>query len=245
VTVIVVATDDFEVYHDVVAELRRRGSQFTTVSAGAALPEAADAVIVGPGEEHDADVPVVEAEPDAPRRGVDDAMAALRTSEGRTVIGVDPGPNPGIAVLVDDLTVAVFHVPIDDAAATIDGEIDRGTDALVRIGDGARLHGARILEGLDDAVTVELVDETGTTPHLGAGGRGMGDVLAAVNIARRTGQEIEGRSIEPTDGELQLIKNRSRERSPENRTITEGLARMVATGRLTLDEAIAEHSNGS
>ncbi len=85
------------------------------------------------------------------------------------------------------------------------------------------------------------MDETGTTPYLGRGARGMDDVLAAVNIARLEGEVVHERSFEPTAGELDVIKQRSRERSEENRTITEALARRVATGDLTLDEALERH----
>lgn len=237
---IVVATENFEVYHEVVAALRRRGTEFTTIRADTDLPSDASVVIVGPGESREAPVPVVQADPSDPRKAVDEALAALRTSDGRLVVGVDPGTNPGIAVLNGDLVVAAFQVPVEEAAGTIHRETEGVVDPLVRIGDGARLHGARILEDLGD-LPVELVDETGTSPHLGQGARGMGDVLAAVNIARRSGTPIEGRSIEPTEGEIQVIKSRSRERSAEDRTITEALARRVASGELTLDEAILEH----
>ena len=93
---------------------------------------------------------------------------------------------------------------------------------------------------LDD-VPVELVDETGTTPSLGAGARGMGDVLAAVNIARLEGERVDSREVDPTAGELQRIKTESRDRSDGDRTIDAGLARRVAAGELTLDEALSEH----
>ena len=239
--VIVVTTENFEVYHEVVAALRERGSAFTTVRVDAPLPSDAAVVIVGPGETRETDVPVVEATPDEPRTAVDEAMAALRGGEGVLVVGVDPGTNPGIVVMRDAFVIAAFQVPVAEAAAIIERELEGEPDPLVRLGDGARLHGARILEDLPDAVAVELVDETGTTPHLGAGARGMGDVLAAVNVATQTGTPIEGRSIEPTDGEIQVIKSRSRERSAAHQTITEALARRVARGDLTLDEAIAEH----
>jgi hypothetical protein len=243
--VIVVATENFEVYHEVVAALRSRGSDFTTIGADQPLPSDATVVIVGPEETRETDIPVVQAAPGDPRAAVDAAMAAQRESAGRRIVGVDPGTEPGIAVLAGDVVVAAFQVPIEDAAATILEEVEDATDPLIRLGDGARLHGARILEDLADDVPVELVDETGTTPHLGAGARGMGDVLAAVNIAQRTGPPIEGRSIEPTEGEIQVIKSRSRERAANHQTITDSLARRVANGELTLDEAIAEHRAGS
>jgi ribosomal 50S subunit-associated protein YjgA (DUF615 family) len=72
----------------------------------------------------------------------------------------------------------------------------------------------------------------------------MGDVLAAVNIARLDGERVDSRDIEPTKGEIQTIKNRSRERSEDDRTISELLARRVAAGDLTVEEALAEHREG-
>jgi len=237
--VIVVATADFEVYHEVVGALRARGADFTTVEPGDDLPPETDLVIAGPKDDLDVPVDVVVADPDDPRAAVDEAFSILRGS-GRTVVGIDPGPRPGIAVLSGDLVVAVFQVPVEDAADVVREEVAEAYDPLVRVGDGARLHGARIIEDLSD-VTVELVDETGTTPYLGRGARGMDDVLAAVNIARLEGEVIDGRTVEPTEGELDVIKQRSRERSDENRTITEALARKVAAGDMTIDEALERH----
>jgi hypothetical protein len=238
--VIVVATADFEVYHDVVAELRDRDLEFTTVEPGDPLPEGTS-VVVTAGDDIDVDVPVVEAAADGARRAVEAALVHVRGGEGRTVVGVDPGPQPGIAVLRGGTVVAAFHVPVEEAAAVVREEVaSDDDDAVVRIGDGARMAGARIIDALDD-VTVELVDETGTTPYLGSGARGMGDVLAAVNIALLSGEEIEGRTIEPTDGEIEVVQARSREASEENRTIPAALARRVAAGEMTLAEALERH----
>ncbi|MCH7660155.1 MAG: hypothetical protein IH933_06090, partial [Euryarchaeota archaeon] len=47
---IVVATEDFELYHGVVGELRERGVEFTTVEPGEELPERTRIRITGPGE---------------------------------------------------------------------------------------------------------------------------------------------------------------------------------------------------
>ncbi|WP_128476286.1 hypothetical protein [Halorussus pelagicus] len=248
---VVVATADFEVYHGVVNELRDRGVTFTTVEPGDSLPEGATVLIRAEGDDDsaeeiadaDAEVETVLADPDDPRRAVDEALARLRGGEGRTVVGIDPGTRPGIAVLSGDVVVAAFHVPLADVSETVRREVADAVDPVVRIGDGARLQGSQLVRELED-VAVELVDETGTTPYLGTGARGMGDVLAAVNIARLEGERVEGRDIEPTAGELQVIKNKSRERAADNREIDEELARRVAAGDLTLEEAMAEHRNG-
>jgi hypothetical protein len=255
--VIVVATEDFELYHDAVAELRDRNVSFTTIQPTEPLPAGTRVVITSQadslagvdagaadertsGDDDAPDVTVVRATGEEARRGVEEALASLRGSGGRTVIGVDPGERPGIAVLSGETVVAAFHVPLSDAVATIRREAADAVDPLVRIGDGARLQGATIVNDLDD-VPVELVDETGTTPYLGTGTRGMGDVLAAVNIARLDGERVDSRDVEPTEGELQVIKNRSRREGDANRAIDESLARRVASGELSIEEAVDEH----
>jgi len=240
--VIVVATADFELYHEVVDLLRDRGVAFTTIEPGDDLPDGASVVIAAPDDERveSAGVERVTATADDARRAVDQALSLLRGGEGRTVVGVDPGIRPGIAILSGETVVAAFQVPLSDAVETIRTEVADAVDPLVRIGDGARLQGARLVNDLDD-VTVELVDETGTTPYLGTGARGMGDVLAAVNIARLAGDRIDSREIDPTAGELQRIKDRSRQVSSDDRTIDDALARRVAAGDLTVAEALDEH----
>jgi hypothetical protein len=240
--VIVVATADFELYHEAVSLLRERGVTFTTVEPGGPLPDDTSVLITAPTD--DVAVPesvdLVAATADEARRAIDEALAVVRGGHGRTIVGVDPGPRPGVAVLSGTIVVAAFHVPLADAVDTIRREIEDAPDPLVRVGDGARLQGATIVNDLDD-VAVELIDETGTTPYLGSGARGMGDVLAAVNIARLPGEPVDSRDIEPTEGELRRIQERSRRESAGDRTIPTSLARRVATGDLSLGDALAEH----
>jgi hypothetical protein len=243
--VIVVVTEDFALYHAAVGELRERAATFTTAEPDEDLPERA-AVVLSAAEDHvsypDAGVEHVTTTAANAREGVEEALGLLRGDGDRTVVGVDPGERPGIAVLSGETVVTAYHVPLSNAVETIRSEVEDEPDALVRIGDGARLHGARLVNELEDVV-VELVDETGTTPSLGAGatGKGMADVLAAVNIARMDGERVETRDVEPTPGEIQRVQNRSRELSDGGRTIDSELARRVALGELELREALAEH----
>lgn len=237
---IVVATADFECYHDLVAELRDRAVEFSTVSPGDELPEGTRVVVtaaddpVPEGAEH------VVAAPDEARAAVERALSRFRDDDGRTVVGIDPGERPGVAVLAGDTVVAVFQVPLSDVAPTVHDAVCDAPDPIVRVGDGARRWSARLIDALSE-LPVELVDETGTTPSLGTGARGMGDVLAAVNIARRSGERVERREIEPTPGEIQRVKAESRRRSAGEVTIDEALARRVALGDVSLDDAIAAH----
>ncbi|QCJ46199.1 hypothetical protein [Haloprofundus sp. MHR1] len=243
---IVVATEDFELYHEAVSALRERGVTFTTVRPGEELPGATNVLVTASDDavgELPAEVTHIRTTADDVRKAVEEALAVLRGGDRRTVIGVDPGTRPGIAVLSGEMVVAAFQVPLSEAVEAIRREADDAVDPLVRVGDGARLQSAQIVNDLED-VPVELVDETGTTPYLGSGARGMGDVLAAVNIAHLEGERVDSREIEPTAGELQIIKDRSREQSPENRSIDESLARRVAAGELSVEEALEEHRTG-
>lgn len=239
---LVVATDDFEVYHDVVGELQERDLSFTTVDPGASVPAATTAVIVGPDDPHPSTeaATVVTATPGQGRQAVESALAAAADQDGPRIIGVDPGARPGIAVLVGTTVVAAFQVPIGQAPNLIREELADATDPLVRIGDGARLHRIQLLEALAD-VPVEVVDETGTTPSLGTGASGSADILAAVNIARRAGRVVDPDRPEPTAGELTAIKEKSRRQSPTDRELPDDLARKVALGELTLSQALSRH----
>lgn len=241
---VVVATTDFEIYHDVVNELHDRGIQFTTIQPADHIPVGASVVITGPTDpvEPPDGIPQLVAARDDPRKTVERAVT-IHTEPRRRIVGIDPGDRPGIAVLAGPDIVATYQVPLADAPDIVREAIADAPDPVVRIGDGARLQGTRLIDELED-VTVELVDETASTPHLGTGTHGMGDVLAAVNIARRAGDPIQARDIEPTPGEIQVIQSESRKQAPDNRTISAALARRVATGDLTLAEALEEHRTG-
>lgn len=75
---IVVATENFELYHEVVTELRPRGAAFTTVEPGDAIPDDAGVLLAGVDDDVDAEMPVVRADPDAPRPAVEEALEEHR-----------------------------------------------------------------------------------------------------------------------------------------------------------------------
>lgn len=244
--VIVVATEDFELVHDLIDTLEARDVAFTISEPGAQLPPEATVVISGPDDDIDTvgAIKRIEATPETVRSAVESALSVRRANKGRVVVGVDPGEYPGIAVLEGKTVVAAFQVPLSEAATLIREELAGESDAIVRIGDGARLQGAKLIDQLPEC-TVELVDEVGTTPTVGRGVTGSADVLAAVNIALREGETVTSRDIEPTKGELEQIKERSRDQSADNRAISTPLARQVARGDLTLREALDEHRKQS
>ncbi len=89
-----------------------------------------------------------------------------------------------------------------------------------------------------------MVDETGTTPRLGRGvhGQVISDIIAAINIAKIKGKSVGKQFIEPSQGEVRVVQEHSREYSNGRSTIPRLLARAVAKGEMTLDEAVELHN---
>ncbi|HEY9207082.1 MAG TPA: hypothetical protein VIO58_14305 [Candidatus Methanoperedens sp.] len=144
-------------------------------------------------------------------------------------------------------TLSVHHVSVGEVCPLIKRIIRdyRDKNILVRIGHGARLIRSRLINDiLDMGLDVEMVDETGTTPRLGKGvhGQVVSDIIAAINIARIRGKNVGKQFIEPSHGEVRVIQEHSREYSNGRTTIPRLLARAVAKGELTLDEAVERHN---
>lgn len=179
---------------------------------------------------------------------VDRALAAL-TGTVRTdvlVIGIDPGRRPGIAVLSGKTVVAVFQVNVGEVEPLLEkiAREYKAKSVLVRIGHGARLVTTQLINVLLQAgFKVELVDESGTTPHIGKDihTSTVRDIIAAINIANIKGVPVGKQDIEPSRGEIRVIQETSRSVSEGRSTIPRYLARQVAKGELTLDEAMEVH----
>ncbi len=187
---------------------------------------------------------------DKPQSTLDRAFSLLHKENiDRIIIGIDPGKYPGIAVLGNNKTLSVHHVSAGEVSPLIKRIMREYKDKkiLVRIGHGARLIRSRLInEILDMGLPVEMVDETGTTPHLGKGVRGqvVSDIIAAINIAKIQGKSVGKQFIEPSQGEVRVIQEHSRAYSNGRSTIPRLLARAVAKGELTLDEAVEMHNVG-
>ncbi len=184
-----------------------------------------------------------------PQAAVDRAYSLMHAQElDDIIIGIDPGKYPGIAVLGNGKTISVHHVSAGEVCPLIKRilrEFD-GKNILVRIGHGARLIRCRIVNDLLDlGLHVEMVDETGTTPRLGKGvhGQVISDIIAAINIARIKGKRAGKQFIEPSQGEVRVVQENSREHSNGRSTIPRLLARAVAKGEMTLEEAVERHNS--
>lgn len=234
-----VLTEDFRLYHDLVGALKARAVPFVTLSFSRRVPENVGAILTSAAEAPRIRSPHVVVVDD-----VENAIArALQVVKGKTawrelLIGVDPGHEPGVAVLGDGDVLDTRLAPTPEAVR------DRVRTALrlfpadrvrVRVGHGDPTNRNRILNSLAaDHLLVEIVDEAGTTHRTR-----QPDLDAAVDIARTPGVRVEPPfAVVPTPGEVREIQRRSRLQSGGQVTISTELARDVARGELTLDAAI-------
>jgi hypothetical protein len=247
--IIALITSDFAVYEKVVAELKGREVPFVTLRVGEPIPANVD-VVITTAEEVDS-FAVTEGHLviyDEPASTVSQAIGAERrsTPAGAIIIGIDPGRRPGVAVLSGDMVIAVHQVSVTEVEPLV-RKIQRDyrpTSVLIRIGNGARLITTQVINALLQAgFRVELVDETGTTPHIGRDvhTNTVRDIIAAINIAHIKGVPVGHREVEPSKGEIRVIQEASRSISDGRATIPRYLARQVARGEITIDRAIEMH----
>lgn len=242
--VVGILTEDFRLYHDLVTALKQRDVPFASLSFQDAIPPTVGAILTSPEE-----APRIRSQNVVPCEDVADAIAkALQLIRGRRewrelVVGVDPGAEPGVALLGDgeviDTRLAASPEAVADivrsALLTFPSERVR-----LRVGHGDPTNRNRIINALSPmGLPVEIVDEKGTTPRLPSP---TPDADAAVEIARSRGvRAARYYAVEPTPGEIREIQRKSRLTSDGEVTISKDLAGKVARGDLTLTEAIERH----
>jgi hypothetical protein len=233
-------------YQDLINELRERRLKFVTVAPGESIGQDIGVVITSENERGTITFPNVVVASD-PEMTVNEAVRRLRNGarSGRAVIGIDPGQEPGIAVICNDVVEAVYRVPLGQALGVIDNISQRYPDLLVRVGHGARIISTQLINALvAQGISVELVDESGTSPYLGrgTGGTAISDIVAAINIAHTQGKRMGRQALRPSKGEIRSIQEKSRELSEGRTTISRLLAEKVALGEITIRQALIEHS---
>ena len=232
---IAVRTDDFRLSFHLMRELKRRKCDFVMLASG----EKWDGVLLtSPEEVHDGEIPATE---ETLEISVERAIQASRglDSAVQLVFGVDPGPRPGIAWLADGIVVGSAQLEqIDSVAEHIVGlsmavEHKRMCD---KVGDGAPLIRDRIINQLIlRGIEALEVNEYRTSQ----GSRIKTHLHAATRIALMGGSRVHHiRELNPTEGDLKEIQRQSRIMSSGNLTISTELARRVACGELSMEDAI-------
>jgi len=242
---VALVTHDPALYSELATELRERHVPTVSLLPGQRVPETA-AVVLTTAEEaskiRHSRIVVVPPEGDRTALWAEVSSALYDDAESELVVGIDPGPRPGYAVLSGDRSIAEGVLDDPEAVGRLGTHLRRRFPAKLlrfRVGSGDRLSRDRIVNvllGLQRPV--EIVNEQGTTPR---GRRRPRDPAAARAIARSEGRPVHDRApLTTRPGEIANLQRQSREGSGGRFTIPRHLAERVLKGELTLNEAIAE-----
>jgi hypothetical protein len=241
---VALVTRDPGLYHELAGFLRERRLPSVSLLPGDRIPESAAVVLTSEGERpaisHPNVITVVEG---GDRRALAAAVAcALAPGEAASelVVGVDPGPRPGYAILSGDVSLGEGVLDSPEAVEALATQIRHrfpSQHVLYRVGSGDPPARNRIVNALlARRRATELVDENGTTPR---GRRRPRDALAALRIARGLGTPVREPLVASiTPGEIANVQRLSRLGSGGRLTISRSSAHRVLSGEVTLAEAV-------
>ena len=232
---IAVRTDDFRLSFHLMRELKRRKCEFVMLSSN---DEWEGILLTSPEEVRGGEIPAMEENIEIAVERAIQASRGLDTAV-QLVFGVDPGPRPGLAWLADGIVIGTAQ--LENIGMVADHIIGLSTAVkhqrmCVKIGDGAPLIRDRIINQLIlRGIETLQVSEYRTS----SGSRSKAHIHAATRIALMSGLKVYHlRDLIPTDGDLREIQRQSRIQSSGDLTIPTELARMVACGEISMEEAI-------
>ena len=240
---IFIRTNDFQLAYRTMELLRLRNIKFKQLSLEQPLPKD-DAIWIGTVDEvaaHFADGRPIAADLDTIELAIESALFALKgqVRTHRFTLGIDTGPRPGLAWFTDGVLIDTKQTEsVEECIGIIDVLVKTHDfeHLLVRVGKGSPSHRNQLVNAiLRRGYIVELVDERKTSRGLKRNQHGV----SAIRIASLAGTRVwEPFVIQPTEGEIREIQRRSRIKSEGRVTISSELAKQVASGELTMSEAI-------
>jgi hypothetical protein len=242
---VALVTRDPALYADLAGALRERRISTLSLLPGERIPSSIAVVLTSPDEARQISFPRVIAVGATGDRSVlwaavEGALVGVRTEE--LVVGIDPGPRPGFAVLSGNVALAQGNLESPEAVAMFGRQLQRRfpeATVVFRVGSGDRTARDRIVHVLWGLRRpVEVVDESGTTAR---GRPRPRDPASAERIARSRGQRVrEPVSVRVTPGEVANLQRVSRQESGGHFTIPKALAVQVLEGRISLSDALRE-----
>ena len=240
--IIGVMTENFSIYYDLVKLLKEHATPFISLSFDDNVPANVGLIITSAEEAHKVKFKhkLVISDNDDISLMIEKALTIIEGKDKfkSLIIGIDPGKRPGIALLGDGEVLNVYHIESPEEVVKILKQVQKiypNQEILIRIGHGAPTQRNRIINALFPfSQPMELVDESNTTQKIG-----QPDIKAAIDIALSSGFPIKSKyEINPTDGEIRDIQRISRMESKGAITISKPLAKQVASGKITLVQAI-------
>lgn len=239
-------TRDPSLYQELAGFMRERRWPAVSLLPGDRIPESVAVVLTSPAEAYLIAHPnVITVSEGIDRRTLGAAVQhALGPSspEEEIIVGIDPGPRPGYAVLVGAAVIGQGNLDSPESAGVFANHLRHRFSTrhvLFRVGSGDPPARNRIVNSLLALQrSVELVDEQGTTPR---GRRRPRDAVAARAIAVTKGLLVHDRIPERfTPGEVANLQRLSREGSEGRVTISRSSAHRVLRGEITMAEAVDE-----
>lgn len=247
---VALVTRNPELYSELASFLRERRLPAVSLLPGQRIPDRVAVVLTSVEEARLISHPKVlavgsDADPRAFAAAVEHALGAGVAGED-LVVGIDPGPRPGYAILAGARCVGQGVLESPEAAGPFATHLRRQFPTrrvVFRVGSGDPPRRNRIVnELLAHHRWVELVDEQGTTPR---GHRRPRDPAAARSIARGLGRSVRERlPTSFTAGEISNLQRLSREGSGGRVTISRSSAHRVLRGEISLADAVAEKIGG-
>jgi hypothetical protein len=162
-------TLDFKFYHDIIADLRKWKIPFTSLESTSNIPRDISVVLSSEKDERFWDRQINARDS---TYGIRNSLPLLMNREAfdEVIIGLDPGPYPGIAVVADNVLTEAFETPMIEMVRKEVMEIKdsyRYRNITIKIGDGDKPHRDRIIRDLNDTgIDLKVVDERNTSmPH--------------------------------------------------------------------------------
>ena len=241
-----VYTKDFSFYHDLLKVLRIRKIPYVSLSSIDHIPRRIGVILTSHSELHSikSQKTIATDVYDTIDHAVDLALQMLLGKElySKVLIGVDPGEQPGVAVVGDDVLLQKINV---ESPEKVVGIIQRflkeypANENLIRIGHGSVITRNRIINSLIPLkVPIEIVDETKTTSSKQVN-RSEKDSEAAALIAMLSGGKVQKHlPLKPTKGNIRNIQERSRKLTDGRFSISEKTAIEVLKGDINLKVAV-------
>jgi len=245
-----IRTSNFQLSYKLIKQLRLRKINFDVMDPCEKLPSKE---IIWFAESHE----ILESEHfgkaiptdiDSIDASIDLALLVMKglSNPKQLIFGIDPGPYPGLAWLVDGVFIGVSQLQsieeIREKIISISNSI-HSQSLLIRIGDGDPLIRDRIINiCISNNWNVEIVDERKTSRGL----HRHNHSISALRISSISGVRVwELRDIEPSSGQIKEIQRQSRKLSNGLFTISFEQARKVAKGFFSLHEIVSKINHSS
>ena len=162
-------TRDFRFYHEILKILKNWDIPFVSITESMEIPKDVAVIISSKGDQSISGEQLRCSDPlSAVRKGI--SFLIGKDQFNGVVIGIDPGPKPGFAVMADGILIEAFECADKE---TLVRNVEKAADGyscrsfLVRVGDGDIPNRNQIIIELKkDGFAVEMIDESNTSqPH--------------------------------------------------------------------------------